>query len=330
METLRLEVPGVRSLCWVGDSLVDWAGGGRVLHLDGSIDESRVYFAYRFDAAVATTDGEFAVIYERLGTKGLLLRRGKIVREIDRSFYQANVYEYPVALFRNNKGRAILAHCPDEYCRVELEDAETGDRIGGSRRKSPDFFHSRLRVSANGRWLLSAGWVWHPFSMVRVFDLQAAMKSAAALDEDVRLPEITGEVAAAEFMSGDELLVTTSDELLDEPRGETAITRNAVAVIDLSKRQITSQARTNEPMGTLMAVDPETAIGFFEHPKLVALRTGEIVMRWNGIASGKQASSIIMEEDSIPPLAIDVLRRRFAVADASGVHVVKVPHGLGR
>jgi hypothetical protein len=47
-----------------------------------------VRYGYRFDAATASPDGRFAVIYERLGTKGLLLDDGQIVRELDRSFYQ--------------------------------------------------------------------------------------------------------------------------------------------------------------------------------------------------------------------------------------------------
>jgi hypothetical protein len=49
--------------------------------------------------------GEFAVIYTRLGTKGLVLHRGKIIREINRSFYHADVYEYPIGLAALKNGR---------------------------------------------------------------------------------------------------------------------------------------------------------------------------------------------------------------------------------
>jgi hypothetical protein len=86
----------IRSLCWRGDELVDWVGGGRAFAADGTERPATVIQGYRFDVATASPDGRFAVIYERLGTKGLLLHDGRIVREIDRSFYFADAYEYPV------------------------------------------------------------------------------------------------------------------------------------------------------------------------------------------------------------------------------------------
>jgi hypothetical protein len=60
---------GIRSLCWRGDQLVDWVGGGRAFASDGTERPARVNYGYRFDAATASPDGRFAVIYERLGTK---------------------------------------------------------------------------------------------------------------------------------------------------------------------------------------------------------------------------------------------------------------------
>jgi hypothetical protein len=167
---------GIRSLCWRGDQLVDWVGGGRAFAPDGTETPARVIYSYRFDAATASPDGRFAVIYERLGTKGLLLHDGQIVRELDRSFYHAAAYEYPVALFNGPDGRALLTHCPGNYCRIELEDAETGRPLTASAdRKPSDFFHSRLAASPNGKRLLSAGWVWHPLSLVACFDVAQAL-----------------------------------------------------------------------------------------------------------------------------------------------------------
>ncbi|TGU36522.1 hypothetical protein EN795_36765, partial [bacterium M00.F.Ca.ET.152.01.1.1] len=66
---------GIKSLCWRGDELVDWVGGGRSFAADGTERDPSVNYAYRFDAATASPDGRYAVIYERLGTKGLLLRK---------------------------------------------------------------------------------------------------------------------------------------------------------------------------------------------------------------------------------------------------------------
>ncbi len=153
---------GIKSLCWRGDELIDWVGGGRAFAADGTERPSTVRYGYRFDAATASPDGRFAVIYERLGTKGLLLCDGRVLRELDRSFYHADAYEYPVALFSGSDGRVLLAHRPRDYCRIDLEDAETGRLLTESLdRKPSDFFHSRLALSPNGKRLLSAGWVWH-------------------------------------------------------------------------------------------------------------------------------------------------------------------------
>jgi hypothetical protein len=320
----RIDAHGIRSLCWIDDTLVDWVGGARVLHLDGTVEDRLVDYAFRFDCAVASPCGEFAVIYEKLGTKGLVLRDGKVVREINRGFYHAHVYEYPIAIFRSMRGQPLIAHCPDEYCRLELEDIVTGERIRDSGKRKPrDFFHSRLRVSSNGRWLLSAGWVWHPFGIVDVFDLQAATHESDALDRPVALPDIDGEVDAAEFLQDDRLLIATSEENLGNDDDE-AIGTDTVAVLDVARRQVTSRARTREKMGSLMPIDEEVAVSFFEHPKLISLRTGEVLKRWETIKSGKQTSSIIWNDVAIPPIAVDVAHRRFAVADESGVSVVEL------
>jgi hypothetical protein len=74
-EDIRTVIPveRVRSLCWDRDELVDWVDGGKRFHLNGSIEDSCVRYGYRFDAACVSPSGSYAVIYERLGTKALLL-----------------------------------------------------------------------------------------------------------------------------------------------------------------------------------------------------------------------------------------------------------------
>jgi hypothetical protein len=114
----------VSSLCWHGDELVDWVGGVARYRLDGTVVERHINWAYRFDRAGAATDGQYVVISEALGTKGLLLKGDRLLREINRSYYCANAYEYPVALSTLADGRAVIAHCPEEYCKIELEEVE--------------------------------------------------------------------------------------------------------------------------------------------------------------------------------------------------------------
>ena len=53
-----------RSIAWLNDSVIDWANGGNVYALDREMKQSTRMYAYRFDAAIASEDGVYAVIYE--------------------------------------------------------------------------------------------------------------------------------------------------------------------------------------------------------------------------------------------------------------------------
>ena len=81
-DEITIETKEVKSLCWYDDLLIDWVAGGAIYHLDGKVQPRRVNYAYRFDAAVTSPSGRFAVIYEKLGTKALVLDNGKIFREL--------------------------------------------------------------------------------------------------------------------------------------------------------------------------------------------------------------------------------------------------------
>src|ERR1051325_1490875 len=47
-----------------------------------STTDCQLMYGYRFDRTVSTPDGRYTVLYEQLGTKRLVLKKGKIVREI--------------------------------------------------------------------------------------------------------------------------------------------------------------------------------------------------------------------------------------------------------
>ena len=141
---LQIKAHNVHSLVWDGNTVIDWASGGTRYELNGTTSHSTVFYAYKFDAAVSSPSGEFTVLYTRTGTTGLLLRRGKIVRQLSRDFYHANVYEYPVAFALGANGREVLIHCPESYCKIEIEDAATGVRFSSSSTRKPDdLFHSQ-------------------------------------------------------------------------------------------------------------------------------------------------------------------------------------------
>lgn len=330
MRTERISIPvdfAPESLCWRGDELVDWVSGGRSFALDGRITESRVSYSYRFDNAVMSQDGRYAVLYEKLGTKGLLLREGKVLRELNRSFYHADAYEYPVALVTLPSGRTLLAHCPDEYCRLELEDAETGERLTRRDSESPDIFHSRLQFSRDGRYLLSAGWVWHPVDVAYAFDVALALEQPRSLDapKNIELGESFMEIHAAAFGERDTLVLECSDvdgegtPFADERLRDSV----CLAVYSLTERRFLSIAPVERFPGALMVVGGY-AVGFYEHPSLFELATGRIVEQWPELDTGRQGSSILRNLPPLPPFTLDPAGRRFAVATDKSIEVIRI------
>jgi hypothetical protein len=111
----------VRSLIWVGDRLVDPVGGGASVGLDGSVTPGSVNWVCVFDQALASDDGQTTVLYPALGTKGLVIRGQRVLREINRSIYWAHTYEFPVAVGRLPDSMEVLIHCPDGYNRLAIE-----------------------------------------------------------------------------------------------------------------------------------------------------------------------------------------------------------------
>ena len=321
MKTERLFLPTLnppRSLCWSGDALVDWVSGGLRHGLDGKTEDPHVRYGYRFDAAVMSPDGRYAVLHERLGTKGLLLCEGKVVRELHRSYYHADVYEYPVALWTRPDGRTLLAHCPDDYCRIELEDAATGERL--TRRDDPpaDVFHSRLQFSRDGRFLVSAGWIWHPVNAAHLFDVTCALERPALLDTSETLQlgeEGFMEIHAAVFGARGSVLLEI--EGLDEADpGRTHL----VAYSPIERREL-SRTPLEEPTGRLMPVGERHVLCLYQHPKLLELETGRVVERWPGLDTGSQCGSIVHHLPEPPPIALDPEGQRFAVGTSKGIEV---------
>ncbi|MBO0754450.1 MAG: hypothetical protein J2P54_01200 [Bradyrhizobiaceae bacterium] len=332
---------GIRSLCWRGDELVDWVGGGRALALDRTERSASISYANHFDAATASRDGRFAVIYERLGTNGLLLKDGKILREIKRNPYHASAYEYPVALFNEPGGRLLLAHCPKSYCAVELEEVETGRPLTASAEREPsDFFHSRLAASPQGKRLLSAGWAWHPWGIVEFFDVARALVDPRHLDRGDRVSPYSGYVCLAEegsacWLDDDRIAVGASDEPEDQSLvtevahefGDEARLRSCgLAEYDLASGQCLRTFQLPEQAGTILAVGRHHVLSLYRHPKLIDLSSAQVLHVWTELASGLQSSSItwgLKDDAKPPPMCFDPVSGRFAIADHNRITVIE-------
>jgi hypothetical protein len=80
----RIELPTqygrLGPISWVEGNVVDF-GWGVVYHLDGQISKSP-YGCYPFDSAISSANGVYAVIYDRLGTKGLIFKNGFLISSV--------------------------------------------------------------------------------------------------------------------------------------------------------------------------------------------------------------------------------------------------------
>lgn len=322
----KIDAKSVRSLVWSGDSLVDWVGGGQRFELDGRTIPRMVYYAFRFDAAVVSPSGQYVVIYEKLGTKGLLLCNGSIVRELNRSYYHATAYEYPICFAMLKDGREVLIHCPEDYCQIDIDEVETGTRLTESlERKPADFFHSRLMVDRSNQWLISAGWFWHPFDVLKLFSIDEAIRTPVSLDDPGLFPSQQVEVSTAAFVGSSSLMISSSDETFSGgDYGNNEFRPKSLGVWDMGAKKICSMVEVAEPSGVLMPINDDFAVAFYKHPKIVSLRTGEITCRMPELQCGDQTSSIIHHIDALPPLAIDALNNRFAIATNEQIIVVHV------
>ena len=333
-ELTVIEHSDARSLVWQGDALVDWASGGDVISLDGTVRRAQIEMPGGLDAAVATPDGEWAVAYAYRGRTGVLFRNGQIVRELPRAEYHAADYMYPMCVWRDANGRALLAHCPREYDTIDIEVAETGELLTDDENRQPtDFFHSRLQVSPNGRWLLSAGWVWHPWDAVTWFDVAASLSDPTQLDGneyDQEFVSVGGdtEMSFGTWRADSTLLIATSgeeslnaDEDEELPRIPVA---NGVAVYDLDESVWLHGLRLRHPPGYVMPVGSEHLVSLWEHPRLYRLRDGALLYEWSDVGTGTMMSSIIVGDWQLPVFAVDVGGARLAIAAADRITVIQL------
>ncbi len=314
--TLTTKHP-LSTLSWLGDTLVDWASAGTAYSLQGKISQLATYhFAYSFDSAIVSADGQYVFLYKRLGTKGLLLKNGEVLREINRSYYHAETYEYPAAFLTAPSGNTFLVHCPISYCRLDFEHVETGELATDSpNRKPSDIFHSRLEVSADGKHVVSKGWVWHPWDVVVLFDVEACLNDPTLLDEGLSIPNNTTETCSASFIDNDSLLVCGSQEEPLDDDVEAPIPPGHIAVWNFKNNQILKAVAVKEPFGNLIALNHTHCWDLFEYPKIINIHTGDVEEKVEDLRTGLQKSAIIHPvHQGIPLMAYNRVRQTLAIA----------------
>jgi len=304
MTKQKIKIDKFQTLDWCKEHLVDWSHGGSIFTLDGQFWRASSYFAYDFDAAISSRNGEYTFIYKRLDTKGLLLKDSEVLREINRSYYHANAYEYPAAFATLSNGRTYLIHCPFEYCRLDLEDVETGEIITNiPGRKPADVFHSRLEVSPCNRYLLSKGWVWHPWDVVLFFDLNACLEKPHLLDENNFMPTFNTEICTASFCSDHRIVFGSSEEPSMDSDATDLLPSGHIARWDISSKTLSRPVKVQGEFGNLIAINEIYAWDLYKFPKLINLVNGKIEDQCEEINSGLQRSSIVNSFEGVPHFA---------------------------
>ena len=147
----ELRAKNAGSLLWMQGDLYDVAQGWRRV---GGTQESGVQWAAfgNFDIAARSPREDLGSLVDSDGTKALLLEPGgRVVRELNRSWYCASAYRFPLVLLTLPSGETGVAYCPDNYSQIEIEVARTGERLTAHGKRQPaDVFHSRLQVSPDG------------------------------------------------------------------------------------------------------------------------------------------------------------------------------------
>ncbi|MDP8171244.1 hypothetical protein QJU96_08090 [Pasteurella skyensis] len=315
----------ILSLNWLKNDLVDWISGD-VYSLNGeSHSNNKCYDYYKFDACIQSDNGVYAVIYEKLGTKALLLKKGEILRELNRSFYQADIYEYPVCFLQINK-KYFIVHCPNNYNQIEIEDIETGTNIIDEKNRTlSDCFYSRLKINNASSILVNTGWIWHPADIINIYDIEKILADISFLDTSPINPIFNAEICSAEFLTDDLLIIASSNEEAFDDTLESdpsVLNPNRIGIFSIKENKFIKKINVKYALGTLIPIDEDYVIDLYDYPKLIDINSGKIIQHFKDINSGKQNSSIIHHIEKIPPIAVDCINKRIAIVNNNNIEIL--------
>jgi hypothetical protein len=312
------------TLDWHSNQVVDWSQAATCFALDGSKSQlQRYHFAYSFDSAISSDCQQYAFIYQRLGTKGLLLKNGEILREINRSYYQAESYEYPAAFYTAPNGEVFLIHCPKAYCQLDFEAVETGEiPTATSDRKPADIFHSRLRLSTDQKTLLTQSWVWQPWDVAEIYDINACFQTPTLLDQVCSFRDIQTEVCSADFIDNQHIILYSSDEDAFDDEEENLLPPQHFITYDIASKTYSTAIKTSEPCGNIYIISQYYAWDTYLYPKVIDLRTGEIVAKIADIDTSRQRSAIISHLEKLPQIAYNRTSQKLAILQGKDVEIL--------
>jgi hypothetical protein len=314
----------LKTIDWLNGKIIDWASAREEYSLDGQKQQrGRYHYPFGGDGSITSPGGQYSFVYKRLGTKGLLLKNGEILREINRTYYFAESYEYPAAFFVWDKV-TYLVHCPIDYCRLDFENVETGEIVTNIPGRNPsDIFHSRLSISPDGKYLMVRGWVWHPLERVELFDIAACLKDPLLLDASSIYPNFGTEVNSASFIDNERILIASSDEDPFDDETPPTLPQKHIAIWNFLSNDLSVPVKINGDFGNLFAINEKQAWDMYNYPKIIDIQTGEIESRMEDINSGLQSSAIFSDITKFPQICFDRQTGQIAVRiDSTTIEVL--------
>jgi hypothetical protein len=313
----------LQTINWFDDKIVDWPNAGSLYDLSGQTTKLGKYtFGFNFDSAIHSADGKYVFIYQKFGTKGILIKGREILREINRSYYFADSYEYPATFLTHDK-KTFLAHCPISYCQLDFEEVETGEIVTNIKTRKPsDVFHSRLEISPNGKYLLSKGWVWHPVDVIQIFQIEDCISNPLLLDKvDHNFPNVGSEICTASFINDSEILVGSSDEVFDDDNVSN-VPPKSMAIWNFHDNKFFNQKTPEFEFGNLFCIDRTLAWDTYKFPKIIDLATGLMVDKAEDVYSGEQKLSLLFDTSKQPQLSFDRNRKKLAIKEKGRVIIL--------
>src|SRR5260370_40429251 len=109
-------------------------------------------------------------------------------------------------------------------------------------------FLARVVASSNGRYLLDAGWFWHPLGGAWVCDLADLLGISSRPGTDISF-SFGAEIDSAAFLGDDEVIVASMDEVCNEATPRSGIGPLRLGHYSLATGQWQSTVEIREPTG---------------------------------------------------------------------------------
>jgi hypothetical protein len=246
------------------------------------------------------------------------------VREINRSFYHAAAYEYPIEIGTLPDHGPVLFHCPEHYNKLIIEEVQSGHRLAAPT-DCVDFFHSRLQLSPDARHILSAGWIWHPVGFMHVYNLATAIEDPSHLGSEGILPTrgfADAYVEAACWLSDDLIAVATAHDEESLGWDDGGLEPGEMGVWSISDASWVSRWPIEKHVGSLHRMGGHL-LSTWDHPRLLSCDSGQLIEAWPDLSTGHQMGCIFGGNREAQ-IACDSDAVRFAVLEGDEVTIVQL------